>query len=126
MRVKIMSRSDIEKELENMIQKVLFNEKTLAIIKGAIDRVHKGQMTPPELRKLIVESRIDIIKKILELFPYYSNQIRIISEPDNLKANNIRQQNEALLNELHVKDQILEEAAQKMDLFIGVLKEQVE
>jgi hypothetical protein len=83
-------------------------------------------MTPPELRKLIVESRIDIIKKILELFPYYSNQIRIISEPDNLKANNIRQQNEALLNELHVKDQILEEAAQKMDLFIGVLKEQVE
>ena len=75
-----MTRSEIEKELEKMIQKLFFDEKNLIVLKTAVDKVHKGQLTPQELRKLIVEFRILVVKKVLELFPYYSNQVKTLSE----------------------------------------------
>ncbi|MHA1915239.1 MAG: hypothetical protein ACW986_03815 [Promethearchaeota archaeon] len=116
----------ILKDLQKMLQKILFREEDLTHLKSVIDKVHRGQESPKVLRKLIVDFRVSLIEKIIEFFPFYSQQASEIHLLDSSKQEIEEGGNTNLLDELTERNRILQEVNLRINKFITTLREKVE
>ena len=97
--------------LSGMLEAVIFKEDTLITIKDCINNAIAGTIEPKELKQYILSSLQSILKEVLELFPFYYEQMTTQQPPSA--------ENEQTLAELQEKDQLLEEVAERMqNIFI--------
>ncbi|MFW9873996.1 MAG: hypothetical protein ACFFG0_12890 [Candidatus Thorarchaeota archaeon] len=95
-------------DLPEMIEKILFDEKELEILKTLINELTIGSIEPKELRKSIIENRVNILNKVLNIFPFYYKQVSYQQEINDFteKDLSLKTKNE-FKNELEEKDEIL-------------------
>ena len=63
--------------LNEILEKMLFNEKDLNSLKIAIKDMCMGKISPKDLRRYIIESRVKIIENLIKFFPFYLKQMTV-------------------------------------------------
>ncbi len=115
----------VSKNLQNMLENILFDETHLEQLKDSINKVATGQLTPKSVRKLIIEHKTYSFQKILKLFPYYLKRINtnrsleqytgeVIEKTDNNDSE--------LMKELEEKNKFLEEIGVRVNNIYKKLK----
>lgn len=94
-----------------MIERIIFNEKELEVLKDLISEVRIGSVEPKQLRAAIIENRENILNKILHIFPYYHKQVSYQKQIDNFAERDISLQNQ---NELEEKNELLTKVGEWM------------
>ncbi|TKJ23307.1 MAG: hypothetical protein CEE43_04010 [Promethearchaeota archaeon Loki_b32] len=61
--------------LNDMIEKILLDDKSLKAMKEAIDKVSKGIMTAKHFREKYIKKRENEFRQLCNLFPYYMKQV---------------------------------------------------
>ena len=101
-RITLSSTQQVKnKLLSEMIEKILFEEKELDLLKNLIEDVRQGKVEPKQLRATIIENRVKILDKLLKIFPYYHKQIAYQQEIDKFTKNDTDIKLKKELEELH-------------------------
>ena len=100
-----------QKDLSEMIEKILFDEKELEVLKGLISEVKIGRAEPKQLRTAIVKNREIILNKVVRIFPYYHKQISYQQQIDDFTERDLSPQ---LENELEEKNNLLKRVGEWM------------
>jgi len=100
-----------QKMLSEMIEKILFDEKELEVLKDLISDIRVGRTEPKQLRAAIIENRANILNKILSIFPYYSKQISYQQQIDDFAE---RDSSLHIQNELKEKNELLRRVGEWM------------
>lgn len=100
-----------QKMLSEMIEKILFDEKELEVLKDLISDIRIGRTEPKQLRAAIIENRANILNKILNIFPYYSKQISYQQQIDDFTEKDSSLQ---IQNELKEKNELLRRVGEWM------------
>jgi hypothetical protein len=116
----------ILEDLQKILQKILFREEDLVNLKKIIDQVHTRQESPKVLRKLIIDFRVSLIEKIIELFPFYSQQASEIHLLDNSLKINRGEGRDKLQDELNERNYLLQEINLRINKFITTLRDRLE
>ncbi len=102
----------VSKDLQNMLEKIIFDEVYLEQLKNSINRVATGQLSPKSVRKLIFEHKTHLFQNMLELFPYYLNQVNNDRSLEQFTGESMEENidnNTELIKELEEKNKFLEE-----------------
>ena len=117
LRGKIISNAQKEEILYEMLEKIVFNEVQLTILKKGIEKVANGYLTPKDLRKQIIVQRVKLIEDLIEFFPFYVKQSlteqKLTSFTDTT----------SMKTELDERNNLLEEIGLKVDNIYRNLKE---
>ena len=100
-----------QKDLSEMIEKILFDAEELEILKGLISEVKIGRAEPKQLRTAIVKNREIILNKVVRIFPYYHKQISYQQQIDDFTERDLSPQ---LENELEEKNNLLKRVGEWM------------
>ncbi|MHA2475302.1 MAG: hypothetical protein ACXAES_18940 [Promethearchaeota archaeon] len=125
MKVYRMNKLILE-DLQKILQKILFREEDLVNLKEVIDQVHTRQESPKVLRKLIIDFRVSLIEKIIELFPFYNQQASEIHLLDSPLKNNRGEESDKLQDELNERNDLLQEISLRINKFITTLRDRLE
>ena len=113
--MKKMENSNINHQnLNEILEKLVFDDGDLTNLKVSIDKVITGQISRRQFRETIIESRSRIIERITEFIPFYLRQkkkddvLNKFTEPDN---HMISSELEEQLNE---KNKFIEEVGIKI------------
>lgn len=90
--------------LSEMIEKILFEEVELHNLKNLINDLQNRKITPKQLKTAIIENRVNMLKKILRIFPYYYTQITYQKEIDNFTEKEVDAE---IKKELEEKEELL-------------------
>ncbi len=111
-RIELSSKKQSQqKMLSEMIEKILFDEKELEVLKDLISDIRIGRTEPKQLRAAIIENRANILNKILNIFPYYSKQISYQQQIDDFAERDSSLQTQ---NELKEKNELLRRVGEWM------------
>ena len=66
--------------LKGLVEKVIFNQDNLNLLKIKINRLSRDEITSKEMKQLILNQRAVMLDEILELFPFF---IKNLQENDN-------------------------------------------
>ena len=97
------------KYLNEMLEKLIFDEGDLKRLKTSIDNVVIGQTTKKQLREQIIESRGKIVERLLEFIPFYIKQWSIGNSINEFTSSPSIDSNLGLEEKLKEKDKFLEE-----------------
>ncbi len=103
------------KYINEMLEKLIFEEEDLKRLKFSIDQVVSGHLTSKQLREQIIESRGKIVERLLEYIPFYLEQWSIgnsINEFTNTSGIDSHSELEEKLNE---KNKFLEEVGIRLN-----------
>ena len=100
-----------QKDLSEMIEKILFDERELEVLKGLISEVKIGRAEPKQLRTAIVKNREIILNKVVRIFPYYHKQISYQQQIDDFTERDLSPQ---LENEVEEKNDLLRRVGEWM------------
>jgi len=113
--MKKMEDSNINHQnLDEILEKLVFDDGDLTNLKVSIDKVMTGQISRRQFRETIIESRSRIFERITEFIPFYLRQkkkddaLNKFAEPDN---HMIHSELEEQLNE---KNRFIEEVGIKI------------
>lgn len=113
--MKKMEDSNINHQnLDEILEKLVFDDGDLTNLKVSIDKVVTGQISRRQFRETIIESRSRIFERITEFIPFYLRQkkkddaLNKFTEPDN---HMISSELEEQLNE---KNRFIEEVGIKI------------
>ncbi len=105
--------------LDDSIEKILLDQKSLEGLKEDIYQVSEGLMTPREFRKMYFENRRIEIKKLNRLFQFYNKQsIKLQSIQDFTQNAN----NPQLEKELQERNQFFEQVGLRIKTLYEKLK----
>ena len=110
------------KDLNEMLEKLVFEEGDLKRLKVSIEHAVTGQITTKKLREQIIESRSNLIEQLLEFIPFYIKQWVIghsIKEFTNSPVLDSKSELEERLNE---KNKFLEEVGIRINKIHEKLK----
>ena len=110
------------KNLQNMLEKILFDEKYLEQLKISINKVASGRLSPKEVRKLVIKHKTKCFEDVLELFPYYLNQVNNNHSLKEYTGELNRENDPEILNELEEKTSILEQIKVRVNNICKKLK----
>lgn len=100
-----------QKDLSEMIEKILFDVEELEVLKGLISELKNGRAEPKQLRTAIVKNREIILNKVIQIFPYYHKQISYQQQIDDFTQRDLSPQ---LENELEEKNVLLRRVGEWM------------
>lgn len=125
--MKKMEDSNINQQnLNEILEKLVFDDGDLTNLKVSIDKVIIGQISRRQFRETIIESRSRIIERITEFIPFYLRQkkkddaLNKFAEPNN---NMISSELEEQLNE---KNRFIEEVGIKISNIYEKLRQKFE
>jgi hypothetical protein len=96
--------------LYEMLEKLVFDENQLLILKEKIEQVANGTISSKLLRKQIIDFRMSIMERLFEFFPFYVKQ----SSTQKQLTNFIDSSNENF-EELEEKNKLLEEISGRIN-----------
>ncbi|MFX0104429.1 MAG: hypothetical protein ACFE75_02930 [Candidatus Hodarchaeota archaeon] len=109
--------------LEEMLEKIVFDKENLTILKNAISKVDTGEISLKELRQQIIELRVRLLDNLLKFFPFYLKQA--ITEKSlrdfTQDTNNMAQ----LEQELEERNELLEEVGTRINRVFETLKDKL-
>lgn len=100
-----------QQNLSEMVERILFNEKDLEVLRELINKIETGNIDPKQLRTAIIENRENIKKKIINLFPFYHKQISYQRQIDNFTERDVSLEIE---KELEEKNELLRKVSEWM------------
>jgi hypothetical protein len=62
--------------LKGLVEKVIFDQDNLNSLKTKIKQLSRDEITPKEMKQLILNQRAIMLDDILELFPFYINKLQ--------------------------------------------------
>lgn len=92
--------------LNDMIEKILLDDKSLKAMKEAIVKISTGLMTPRQFREIYIKKREKEFRQLCNLFPYYMKRMM---NQQSIKDFTQSTSNPKLEKELLEKDQFLEQ-----------------
>ncbi|MGB5911343.1 MAG: hypothetical protein WBH31_09140 [Promethearchaeia archaeon] len=104
------------KIFERALEDVLLNKTELNNLKSIIKDVASGKGSDKFLREQIIKNRINIIKDLLKLFPFFTTSVR--------DTNKISMPINTLQEELQEKNAFLEQVGQRINNIYNRLKKQ--
>jgi len=119
-----MMNNNSKEFLYDMLEKILFDENHLIKLKDGIEEVSTGRLSPKLLRKQIIELRVEIVEKLLELFPFYLKQITVNHEINEVTEKKLISTPSS--EEIQEKNELLEQVAIKINSIYEKLKENFE
>ena len=111
------------KYLNEMLEKLVFEEEDLKNLKFSIEHVVKGHMTTKQLREQIIESRSKIIERIIEYIPFYIKQWAIGNSINEFTSSPSIDSNSELEEKSNEKDKFLEEIGIRINKIHEKLKQ---
>ena len=111
--------NSIKKVLYGLLEKIIFNEKDFNILKKAINDISSGNIEPKELREKIIHSRIRILEELIEIFPFYLDQISNKYSLNSFINEDKGTNNSNLIDE---KDKFLMQTAKRLNIIYQKLK----
>jgi len=109
--------------LYEMLEKIVFNEAQLIVLKKGIEKVASGYLTPKDLRKQIIELRVKLIEDLIEFFPFYLKQSNTENKLTSYTDSN---DSSSLIEELDEKNNLIEEIGLKVNNIYRKLREKFE
>lgn len=103
------------KYLNEMLEKLVFDEGDLKRLKFSIEHLVTGQMTTKQLREQIIESRSKIIERLIEYIPFYIKQWAIGNSINEFTNNPTIDSNSELEEKLKEKEKFLEEVGLRIN-----------
>jgi hypothetical protein len=116
LRGKIIITDQRKEFLYEMLEKIVFNEAQLMILKNGIEKVANGYLTP----KQIIELRVKLIEDLIEFFPFYLKQSSIENKLSIFTDSNNSSSTSA---ELEERNNLLEEVGCRINNIYRTLKE---
>jgi len=111
-----------EENLKRMLEKDLFNEENLTTLKRLTNEVSTGKIPAKELREAIINSRGDILDKLLTTFEFYARQISTQDQLSEFTSGN----NSQMTVNLQEKNELLEKVADKVNHIYEEVKKKLE
>ncbi|MFX1323991.1 MAG: hypothetical protein ACFE8N_03475 [Promethearchaeota archaeon] len=102
-----------QKVLADMVEKILFNETDLQILKTLINEVSSGRTDPKQLKVTILNSRANMLQRITSIFPFYTKRIEDAKEIEQFSGNGT---NAKLKKELDEKNALLQLLGEKIGM----------
>jgi hypothetical protein len=106
-----LSKKKKEQVFFEMIEKILFDERELEILKSLITDLSTGRIAPKKLKLAIIENRARIINRISHIFPFYYKQLANQREIDHFAYNGISSNVD---NELEERNKLLEGLGERL------------
>ena len=113
--MKKMEDSNIHHQnLNEILEKLVFDDGDLTNLKVSIDKVITGQISRRQFRETIIESRSRIFERLTEFIPFYLKQkkkndtLNKFAEPDNQMINS------ELEEQLNERNRFIEEVGIKI------------
>ncbi|MHA2007543.1 MAG: hypothetical protein ACXABO_19425 [Promethearchaeota archaeon] len=111
-----MSEKSTQQYLSEVIEKIIFDENELNSLKLLIRDLSLGKTEPIKLRKAILNSRVLMMERIVNLFPFYQRQVsNIVERNEGLNSQTIQN----LENELEERTKFLEEVGNRVHNIIS-------
>lgn len=103
---------EVNEQLRETLEKIVFNEELLDVLKNAIDGATADKMSSKQLKLLIIEQRTKIFEDLLEFFPYQVENYLALNSLDEFTSNQVDPE---LNRELEEKNQFLEEVSMRIN-----------
>jgi len=113
-----------ENNLEEMLEKIVFDKGNLAILKTAIDKVNTGEISLKELRQQIIELRARLLDGLIKFLPFYLRQASKKKSLDEYTTNDTN--TGKLQEELQERNELLEKVGSRIDRVYETLKDKLE
>ena len=110
------------KVLNDLLEKILFNEKDFKDFKSAILAISLGKNDSNLLKEIIISSRVRILEELKDLFPFYMNQI---NKKQSIKNFVETDQNPNVIKELREKNEFLTEIGSRLDIIYEKLQKDI-
>ena len=109
--------------LNDMIEKVLFNKAQLNELKDFINQVDSGQVSPKDVRMLILTQKEKNLEKLVELISFSLKQGKINNSHKSFSED---PPNRDILDELQEKNSFLEKVGIKVNNLVNELTKKLE
>ena len=103
-----MEEKTIPNKTLEILESIIFNEEELNNLKKKIDQVSKGQLKPVELKKQILENKLNLFERVQTFLQF--NRILFVNKSNNSEDRELKAKYEE-------KDRILRE---KNELWVSV------
>ena len=95
--------------LSALLEKIIFNQKELNILKEKINQVSLKIINPNELRTHIFRARVHIMEELLEFFPFYAKETI-----NKTISNGSSENEESLVKQIEEREDLLELVARRL------------
>lgn len=109
-----------ENNLEEMLEKIVFDKDNLAILKTAINKVDSGEISLKELRQQIIDLRVRLLEGLIKYIPFYLKQTTSKKSLVEFTMNNTN--NNQLEQELKERNELLEKVGSRINRIYETLK----
>jgi len=97
--------------LKGLVEKVIFSGDNLNLLKIKITQLSRDEITPKEMKQLILNQRATMLDEILELFPFF---IKKLQESDNSRTASSDINTSDLEQKLGEREELLELVARRI------------
>ena len=97
--------------LKGLVEKVIFSGDNLNLLKIKISQLSRDEITPKEMKQLILNQRATMLDEILELFPFFFKKLQ---ENDNSRTNSSDINISDLEQKLGEREELLELVARRI------------
>ena len=104
--------------LSALLEKIIFNQKELNILKEKINQVSLKIINPNELRTHIFRARVHIMEELLEFFPFYAKETI-----NKTISNGSSENEESLVKQIEEREDLLELVAGRLMSIYNNFKE---
>jgi hypothetical protein len=109
--------------LSALLEKILFNQKELNLLKEKIKQVSQKNINPNDLRTHIFGARIHIMEELLEFFPFYAKETFNNNVSDESNRSLPSGNEEDLLRQIEEREDLLKLVAKRLMNIYSNLKE---
>lgn len=97
--------------LKGLVEKVIFDQDSLNLLKIKITQLSRDEISPKEMKQLILNQRAMMLDEILELFPYFIKNLQV---NDNSRTQSSDINKSELEQKLGEREELLELVAKRI------------
>jgi len=106
--------------LKGLAEKVIFDRDKLNLLKTKITQLSRNEISPKEMKQVILNQRVLILDEIIELFPFF---IKNLQESNNSRSESIDISTSELKQKLGEREELLELVAKRIQ---GIVQGKIE
>ena len=113
-----MEEKTIPNKTKEILEGIIFNQEELDDLKEKIDQVSKGQLKPVELKKQILDNKLNAFERLQTFFKFKHS----LCESDNSENHELHAKYEEKNRLLQEKDELLETLGKRISTICHKLK----
>ncbi|MBY9003436.1 MAG: hypothetical protein KGD73_05655, partial [Candidatus Lokiarchaeota archaeon] len=100
--------------LKGLVEKVIFEQDNLNLLKLKINQLSRDEITPKEMKQIILNQRAMMLEEILELFPFFIKNL----QEDNSRTKSNDNNTSVLEQKLGEREELLELVARRIQSLV--------